>query len=153
MGVSSPNSSSKITEKPAEVGDTDGTHNTRITRHFRTTKHCSYKCRDWSREHRVHMGLHHVFCIYTVSFNLVLLWDSWMWKWVDLWFLCFFFGLFNFSVGFSCPTLIWWFMFYLIILYFVMFCCYLLVAFYFLLRDRKGVDPNKREDREEMGEI
>lgn len=54
---------------------------------------------------------------------------------------------------FFCPTFMWWFLFHLIIFCFVMFGCYLFKACSFLMRDRRGVDLDKRACREELGGV
>lgn len=44
-------------------------------------------------------------------------------------------------------------LFYLIIFYFVMFGCFLLEACYFLMRNKKGVDLERRGGGEELGGV
>lgn len=55
-------------------------------------------------------GLRQALCMYTVTSSLVLLWDSWVCKCVDLWLLRLLLGSFSF-ICLSCSTSRWLFLF------------------------------------------
>lgn len=74
--------------------------------------------KDWSGKHWAYTGLRHVLGVYVIAFSLVLLWNSWVYDWVGVSFVCLLLGFFPF-VGLPCPTLMWWFLF--ILLYFIFF--------------------------------
>lgn len=98
------------------------------------------------QEAQVRKGLLHVLCMYMVTFSLVFVWDSWVCE--CLWFLCLLLGSFL-SVGLPCLILIWYssLNFYFIFFY-VLF--YLRETCSFLMRERKGMDSNEREGREQL---
>ena len=48
--------------------------------------------RDWNSRCRAYMDLHQVFCMNSITPSSVFLWDSWVWEWVGLWFLCLLLG-------------------------------------------------------------
>lgn len=77
--------------------------------------------RDWDNMHSTCTGLHHVFCVYHMTSSLVLLWDSWVCKWVGLSFLCLLLGNFPSvlvcSFPFQCDTFC--FISYFFLLYFI----------------------------------
>lgn len=49
--------------------------------------------RHWGSNLRTYRGIHWVLHIYSTLFNLVLLWDSWMYKWEDFRLLVLLLGL------------------------------------------------------------
>lgn len=76
----------------------------------------------------------------------VILWNSWVCKWVRLWFLWFLLSVFYFFCC-LCPFSVWWYWLYITVFYFVVFCCYLLDNnCSFLTRD-----PDVKKGGEDLG--
>lgn len=61
-----------------------------------------------------------VFCVYSMTFTLVFLWDSWLCEWVDLWFLWTISFSFPF-VDLSFPPLTCSFLLYFYIIIFILY--------------------------------
>ena len=95
------------------------------------------------------MGLYQYLYTYIIASSLGFLWDSWVCRWIDLWFLCLLLGLlFHLFIALSSLDVM-----VFVLSYYTLFChvgwC-LLKACSFLMRDRKGVDSEGRGDREEL---
>lgn len=99
-----------------------------------------YELRDRSSKPMTLTDLHQVFCIYTIAFSLVFLWDSWPSRSLTLLlpaaelFSSYWVAMPNFNYN----------SFYSIIFYFVMLGCYLLEALFVRLFvwDIKRIPPN-----------
>lgn len=98
------------------VWEPKGMEGTRKQSPLHQHKQSSQELGDWSRV-SVCTAMYQILWIQVMASNLGFLWDSWVCKWVVLWFLCYLLGSFP-PVVLSCPNIIVFVLYFILLYYF-----------------------------------